>query len=168
MASLSWQWRVEALAAVAFMILGVVVWHAGDVIPPSFMDTGFGAGLLPKWLGGVLILLAALLLLETMTAGRRATDPRTAPPAEPDHEASPRLRGAWKPGALLLLLVLMLVNADYQLIPFYLSVAIFIFAVILMLEGLGKKALVIASSVAFATTVVVWIVFSQLFMVIIQ
>lgn len=164
----AWQWRVEALAAVAFMVLGSVIWHAGDAIPPSFMDTGFGAGLLPKWLGGSLILLAALLLLEAMTAGRRVNDRREGLPADPEEADVPRYKGRWKPGALVLLLALLLINADYRLIPFYLSVAIFIFAVILMLEGVGKRALVIASSVAVGTTVVVWIVFTQLFMVTIQ
>lgn len=161
------QRRSEGFAAIALIVLGLIIWHEGDAIPPSFMDTGFGAGLLPKWLGGTVALLSALLLLEIVNTGRHSS--AQGEPERREEEATPKYRsGLWKPCVLVLLLLLLLVNAGYQGVPFYISVVIFIFTTILVLEGLGIKALIVASSVSLATSALLWIVFSQLFMVIIQ
>lgn len=162
------QRRSEAIAATALIVFGLVIWRAGAAIPPSFMDTGFGAGLLPKWLGAIVVLLAALFLLEILVASRRASAHGEAAVSEREERAVHRWSGWWKPLVVVLMLVLLLINVGYQWIPFYLSVAIFIFATILLLEGLGKKAFVTAAIVSIATTALVWIVFTQLFMVIIQ
>ncbi|WP_136068645.1 tripartite tricarboxylate transporter TctB family protein [Modicisalibacter radicis] len=162
------QRRSEAIAAIALVIGGLVIWHEGDAIPPSFMDTGFGAGLLPKWLGATVALLAALFLLEILVASRRATARDETESTQREVDASQHRSGGWKPCVLVGMLVVLLANIGHQWVPFYPSVAIFIFATILLLEGLGKKALVTAASVSVATTALVWIVFTQLFMVIIQ
>lgn len=162
------QRRSEAVAAITLIVLGGVIWHQGDAIPPSFMDTGFGAGLLPEWLGATVALLSALLLLETVTSGRPSAR-REREQAEPVASEAGQQRSWWlKPCVLVLLLVSLLTNIGYQWVPFYLSVAVFIFLTILLLEGVGRRALMIATCVSLATTGVVWMVFSQLFMVIIQ
>ena len=71
---------VDRGVALGLVVLAAVVWSSAEAIPPSFLDTGFGADYLPKLLAVVLVVLALTLLAETRNKDaetRTGTEPYT-------------------------------------------------------------------------------------------
>ena len=60
---------IDLAAALFFAVGGIVVWLSADAIPPSFLDSGFGADLLPKALAAVLVALSLPLAVSAFAGG---------------------------------------------------------------------------------------------------
>jgi putative tricarboxylic transport membrane protein len=60
----------DIIAGIAFAILAVAYWFGAGKIPKSILEGGVGAEALPKVLGVVLLVLAAILVLQSVLANR--------------------------------------------------------------------------------------------------
>jgi putative tricarboxylic transport membrane protein len=65
----------DIIAGIAFAILAVGYWLGAGNIPKSLLEGGVGAEALPKVLGIVLLILAAILVLQTILGNRRKKPP---------------------------------------------------------------------------------------------
>ncbi|WP_308918038.1 tripartite tricarboxylate transporter TctB family protein [Jannaschia sp. LMIT008] len=144
----------DVAAGVVLLLLGAFVWREGAAIPPSFLDTAFGTGYLVMLAGGALSVLACFLILEAVrggrTAGQLTFDARLA-----------------RPALTASILALFVLNLTFGLVPFYPSAAAMIFAIALGLGERAPRAVAIAAAAALAATAAAWVVFTQVFVVLI-
>lgn len=78
----------DIAAGIALFILAVAYWLGADNIPKSLLEGGVGAEALPKMLGVVLLILAAILVLQTVLAGRQQKEPVGAEDVDGEEEVS--------------------------------------------------------------------------------
>lgn len=76
----------DIAAGIALVILAVAYWLGAGHIPKSLLEGGVGAEALPKLLGALLLVLSAILILQTALAGRRPKP--AAETADDDDEAA--------------------------------------------------------------------------------
>lgn len=145
---------IAATAALGGIGLGIVVFRAGAAVPPSFLDSGFGSGLLPQCVGGALVVLSALWLLESV---RGASVPVTF-----------AAREVFRPVVLTALFAALLVNLELHLLPFYPTAAAFVFLSAVLLGARSRRGLLLAGLAALGSTLLVWVVFTQIFLVILE
>lgn len=133
---------------------GGLVWWEGWRIPPSFLGTDFGTGYLPMLAGAGLCLLACVLILDTLRDRGEGIalnlDARLA-----------------RPAVTTLALVLLVVNLNLRLVPFYPAAGILIFAVAAYLGDRSPRSLIAAAACATLTVVAAWLVFTRVFVVLI-
>lgn len=138
----------------ALLVLGAFVWRAGASIPPSFLDTAFGTGYLPMLAGAGLTILACILIVEAVREGDG-----------PD--ALVIDRRLVRPALTTLALATFIANLTLDLVPFYPAAALLIFVVAAGLGEQTPKAIAIALACAVVATLAAWLVFTQIFVVLI-
>lgn len=156
---------VDRGVALGLVVLAAVVWNSAAAIPPSFLDTGFGADYLPKLLAVVLVVLALTLLTET-----RNKDAETRTGTEPSTVLDGGLVArcwaiARRPLALAVLLAAFILAIDLGLLGSYPAAALFLFAAGLLLAGVSRRSLLLSAACSLLVTLAVYLLFTQVFTV---
>ncbi|NIA70868.1 tripartite tricarboxylate transporter TctB family protein [Pelagibius litoralis] len=159
---------IDRAVALVLASLAIVLWLSADAIPPSFLDTGFGAGYLPKLLSVALFVLSGLILAGTPLRKPRhavASDAGTAP--APDGRLADR---AWavarRPLALAVLLGVFVLAIDLRLLDSYVAAALFQFVAGLLLAGVSRRSLILSACCSILVTLAVYLLFTRVFTVI--
>lgn len=156
---------VDRSIALGLVVLAAVVWNSAAAIPPSFLDTGFGADYLPKLLAVVLVVLALTLLAETRN---KHAETRTGiePSTESDGGLVARFWAiARRPLALAVLLAAFILAIDLGLLGSYPAAALFLFAAGLLLAGVNRRSLLLSAASSLLVTLAVYLLFTQVFTV---
>lgn len=152
---------VDITAGAFLLLTGGIVWKAGERVPPSFLDAGFGSGYLPQLVGAAICVLSAILLVQGIVKARSKTVAAT--PDDPMKQRQPD----WRPVSQLLLFLLLLVGLEFQTVSFYPAAFIFMSLSIYLLGTLSIRRLIAAALVSGSATGLIWFLFNKVFLVII-
>ena len=145
---------LDLVVAAALLATAATVWVSAGRIPSSFLDSGFGAGYLPRLLAVGIALLAFLLGAEA--ARERASPALVA-----------RFGVAARPALLLALLLGFVGALQYRLVGFYPASLVFVFAGVLVLTGASARRALVAAVIALGSVGVVYVLFTHVFLVIV-
>lgn len=156
--------RKDIAAGIAFIILAVAYWLGADNIPKSLLEGGVGAEALPKMLGVLLFILAAILVLQSVLAGRKkaATGAEADADAEEsgdDESEAPREKGFMRHKRAVGLL---LIGVGYVLlvetIGYVPAIAYLLGAILWFAGGASRRAILLFSVLG---AVFFWLLFVE-------
>lgn len=118
-------------------------------MPPSFLDTRFGSGYMMQLGGGALTVLSAWFVIQSVLASS-STD---------DFRFSSELK---QPFLVVIMLAAFIFNISIDLIPFYLSIAVFIFVIAAILGSRTRQQLIMSAVIAALLTGLCWLMFNTI------
>jgi hypothetical protein len=140
---------IDFVSGSALVVLGAVIWWEGANMPPSFLDTRFGSGYMMQLGGGALAVLSAWFVIQSVLASS-STD---------DFRFSSELK---QPSLVVIMLAAFIFNISLDLIPFYLSIAVFIFVIAAILGSRTRQQLIMSAVIAALLTGLCWLMFNTI------
>lgn len=148
----------DIAAGIAFIILAVAYWLGADNIPKSLLEGGVGAEALPKMLGVMLLVLAAILVLQTALAGRRLKGSAEAPDGDDEEEGPPQSKFYRHKRAAGILLIGIGYIFIVEFVGYALAIAYLLGAVLWYAGGASRRTVTIFAVIG---AVFFWLLFVE-------
>lgn len=148
---------VNAVTISALFVIAFAVYRAATSLPPSFLDSHFGASYLPILLSGILALLTVALAIEVVLVDGGTSE----------GFARENLRDAKYPLAVGSLLAFFIVTLDMHWLPFVYAATLFAFSVAVFLSAeRNLKSILVSGAVAGCSVALIQFTFTQVFAVV--
>jgi len=149
----------DIAAGIVLVILAVAYWLGADSIPKSLLEGGVGAEALPKMLGVLLLILSAVLVLQTILAKRQKTEATAVADDATDEDAPAVSNYVKHTRALGLLLIGIGYIVLVETVGYIVGIAYLLAAVTLFAGGATRRMVILFAVLG---AVFFWVLFVEI------